>query len=116
MYIIKQQTKLWNAISQWDHLQLEYSGYIKKYLLESKLQAYDKLKICTDLDRYTWRAIFHFAGTEGFDDFSTTDAIFTTAVDEWTLDAARGRAVQDAATSDTRTELSKIMTDKLRAL
>ena len=97
---------------------------IKNYLLESKSQAYDKLKklkICTDLDRQTY-CFYHdaqcltSAGTVGFDDFSTTDAIFTTAVDEWTLDAARGRAVQDAATSDTRTELSKIMTDKLRAL
>lgn len=54
-------------------------------------------------------------GTVNFDEFAPPDSIFSTAVDEWTLDAARTRVVQDAQT-DTRSELAKVMTEKLRAL
>ncbi|XP_067939514.1 tetratricopeptide repeat protein 16-like [Watersipora subatra] len=55
----------------------------------------------------------HTQGTMGIE--SPGDGIFNTAVDEWTLDAARQRHVQDAAT-DTKSEIDRIMTDKLRSL
>lgn len=46
---------------------------------------------------------------------TSADGLFSTAVDEWTLDAARHRLVQDAEV-DTRNELTRTMTDKLRNL
>lgn len=52
-------------------------------------------------------------GAVAFDE-TIPDSIFTTAVDETVLDAARVR-VQDAEV-DARSELTKVMTDKLRYL
>lgn len=55
-------------------------------------------------------------GFVSFNDFQpNSDSIFSTAVDESTIDAAKERHVQDAMT-DTRTDLSQVMTDKLRYL
>ncbi|KAF6022679.1 TTC16 [Bugula neritina] len=54
-------------------------------------------------------------GLAGADESLPAENIFGTAVDEWTLDAARARQLQDAA-SDTRSEQTKIVNEKLRSL
>lgn len=54
-------------------------------------------------------------GLAGADESLPAENIFGTAVDEWTLDAARARQLQDAA-SDTRSEQTKIVNEKLRFL